>query len=47
MLSVHILLPIMHYAQKNIASTDPSFYTDDELEYFKTHSYNWVDDTWR
>jgi TonB-linked SusC/RagA family outer membrane protein len=35
------------YSQKNIPSTDPSFYTPDELDYFKTHSYNWVDITWR
>ena len=35
------------YSQKNIPSTDPSFYTPDELDYFKTHSYNWVDITWQ
>lgn len=35
------------YSQKNIPATDPSFYTPDELDYFKTHSYNWVDITWR
>jgi TonB-linked SusC/RagA family outer membrane protein len=34
------------YDQKNIPSTDPSYYSDDELAYFKTHSYDWLKDTW-
>ncbi|MES2110496.1 MAG: SusC/RagA family TonB-linked outer membrane protein [Bacteroidota bacterium] len=34
------------YAQKGLPATDPSFYTPDELDYFKTHSYDWLKDTW-
>lgn len=34
------------FAQKGIPSTDPQYYSPDELEYFKTHSYDWLDDTW-
>lgn len=26
---------------------DPSYYTSDELEYFKTHNYNWMDEAWK
>lgn len=26
---------------------DPRYYTADELEYFKTHSWNWVDEMWK
>ena len=32
---------------QKVPATDPSIYTSDELDYFKTHSYNWVDATWR
>ncbi|MEX6690686.1 TonB-dependent receptor [Danxiaibacter flavus] len=35
------------FAQKGLPANDPTFYSDDELEYFKTHSYDWVDETWR
>ena len=35
------------YDQKNIPSTDPSYYSADELAYFKTHSYDWLKDTWQ
>jgi TonB-linked SusC/RagA family outer membrane protein len=35
------------YDQKNIPSTDPGYYSDDELEYFRTHSYDWLKETWR
>lgn len=34
------------YDQKGIPSTDPSYYSSDELAYFKTHSYDWLKDTW-
>ncbi len=30
----------------NIPLTDARYYTDDELEYFKAHSWNWVDELW-
>ncbi|MEO8416409.1 MAG: TonB-dependent receptor [Ginsengibacter sp.] len=30
-----------------VPATDPGIYTPDELDYFKTHSYDWVKDTWR
>jgi len=30
-----------------VPATDPSIYTPDELDYFKTHSNDWVNDTWR
>ncbi|TWF45717.1 TonB-linked SusC/RagA family outer membrane protein [Chitinophaga polysaccharea] len=32
--------------QQNVPATDPRIYSPDELEYFKTHSYNWLKDTW-
>jgi len=35
------------YDQKSVATTDPSYYTPDELAYFKTHSYDWLKDTWQ
>ena len=35
------------YADKGLPATDPSYYTPDELDYFKTHSYDWLKDTWR
>jgi TonB-linked SusC/RagA family outer membrane protein len=28
-------------------SSNPNWFTDDELEYYKTHSYNWIDEVWR
>src|SRR5215218_2707806 len=31
----------------NVPATDPRYYTQDELDYFKTHSWNWIDETWR
>ena len=31
----------------NIAETDARYYTPDELEYFKNHSWNWVDEMWQ
>lgn len=34
------------FSQKNLAPNDPSFYTPDELDYFKRHSYDWLKDTW-
>lgn len=27
--------------------TDPAIYTPDELDYFKTHNYNWLDMAWK
>lgn len=35
------------FAQKGLPANDPSYYTPDELDYFKTHSYDWLKDTWR
>ncbi|MCO5946535.1 TonB-dependent receptor [Mucilaginibacter sp. RT5R15] len=35
------------FEQKGLPATDPSYYTPDELTYFKTHSYDWLKDTWR
>ena len=32
---------------ENIDPTDLSYYTDDELEYFKKNNYNWLDDAWK
>lgn len=36
-------------ANKNnlIPEGDSRYYADDELEYFKNHKYNWIDDAWR
>ncbi|HEV8265972.1 MAG TPA: TonB-dependent receptor [Gemmatimonadales bacterium] len=31
----------------NVAPTDPRYYADDELEYFKTHSWDWINALWR
>jgi TonB-linked SusC/RagA family outer membrane protein len=31
----------------NIAPTDARYYTDDELDYFKTHSWDWIQELWR
>lgn len=31
----------------NVPETDVRYYTADELEYFKTHSWNWVDEMWK
>lgn len=31
----------------NVPETDARYYTPDELEYFKTHSWNWVDEMWK
>jgi TonB-linked SusC/RagA family outer membrane protein len=28
-------------------SSNAGWFTDDELEYYKTHSYNWIDEAWR
>jgi len=30
----------------NVAASDARYYTDDELNYFKDHSWNWVDEMW-
>jgi TonB-linked SusC/RagA family outer membrane protein len=30
-----------------VPQTDARYYTQDELDYFKTHSYNWVDEMWK
>lgn len=30
-----------------VPSTDPRYYTQDELDYFRTNSWNWVDEMWR
>lgn len=32
---------------QNISENDTRYYADDELEYFKEHSYDWIDMTWR
>jgi TonB-linked SusC/RagA family outer membrane protein len=31
----------------NADSNDARYYTQDELDYFKTHSWNWVDEMWQ
>lgn len=31
----------------NIPSSDSRFYTEDELQYFKTHNWNWIDAAWK
>ncbi|AXY73227.1 TonB-dependent receptor [Paraflavitalea soli] len=30
-----------------VPATDARYYTQDELDYFKTHSWNWVDEMWK
>ncbi len=30
-----------------IDPTDARYYTQDELDYFKTHSWNWIDEMWK
>jgi TonB-linked SusC/RagA family outer membrane protein len=30
-----------------VPETDARYYTQDELDYFKTHSWNWVDEMWK
>lgn len=32
---------------ENVSPTDLSYYTDDELEYFKNNNYNWLDEAWK
>lgn len=32
---------------ENVDPTDLSYYTDDELEYFKKNNYNWLDEAWK
>lgn len=32
---------------QGVDSTNSSFYTSDELDYFKTHNYNWFDMAWK
>lgn len=32
---------------ENVDPTDLSYYTDDELEYFKNNNYNWLDEAWK
>jgi len=31
----------------NVPQTDPRYYSQDELDYFKTHSWNWIDAMWK
>jgi len=31
----------------DVAETDERYYTQDELDYFKTHSWNWIDEMWQ
>jgi TonB-linked SusC/RagA family outer membrane protein len=31
----------------NTPETDARYYTQDELDYFKTHSWNWIDEMWQ
>ncbi|HWJ27637.1 MAG TPA: SusC/RagA family TonB-linked outer membrane protein, partial [Flavisolibacter sp.] len=31
----------------NVPTSDPRYYTQDELDYFKTHSWNWIDEMWQ
>ena len=31
----------------NTPATDARYYSQDELDYFKTHSWNWVDEMWK
>ena len=31
---------------ENVDPSDARYYTDDELAYFKTHNYNWLDEAW-
>ncbi|HEY8660615.1 MAG TPA: TonB-dependent receptor [Hanamia sp.] len=35
----------LHYI--NVPETDARYYTQDELDYFKTHSWDWVDEMWQ
>ena len=30
-----------------VPTSDPRYYTQDELDYFKTHSWNWIDEMWQ
>lgn len=30
-----------------VPTTDARYYTNDELEYFKTHSWDWIDEVWQ
>jgi TonB-linked SusC/RagA family outer membrane protein len=32
---------------RGLDETNQGWYTDDELEHFKTHSYNWIEDAWK
>ncbi len=32
---------------ENVDPTDLSYYTDDELEYFRKNNYNWLDEAWK
>lgn len=32
---------------ENVDPSDARYYTDDELDYFKTHNYNWLDEAWK
>lgn len=34
-------------AEQGYNSSNANWFTDDELEYYKTHSYSWVDEAWR
>lgn len=31
----------------NVPSSDSRFYTPDELDYFKTHDWNWINEAWK
>lgn len=32
---------------ENVDTSDLSYYTDDELEYFKNNNHNWLDEAWK
>jgi TonB-linked SusC/RagA family outer membrane protein len=36
-----------YYTVAGNKPSDPYFYTEDELDYFKTHSWNWLDEAWK
>ena len=37
----------LRYINTPNLETNPKYYTPDELDYFKTHSWNWVDEMWK
>ena len=34
-------------ASSNVLRSDPRYYTQDELDYFKTHNYDWIKEAWK